>query len=262
MSSQSVLATDESHKALHVAAPRKRRHLSWVFWMVSFTVFLFVVAISSLIYMATAYVMGYEVNATTWQVRHFSFFRDPFTETQLSLIKHSTSTQHVLEPAIATHIVGGPIRPTTARWDLMHINRGARSSAGEAAILFTYLDTRDQSFNKTWDEWTLANPQSAPLLWSAVRDVVHLPRYDRLPEVFDAVRVHSDPGNLKMALDQIMADIALDEAKSQADAGDKRAAKRAAIMGLSYDESPELTVFVDDRPAEAETQQATQEDPR
>ena len=245
MSNQPALAPSDSRASLQGTAAGKRRGVRWVAWLLGLTVFLFIACILGVIYWATAYVTGHELNATTWQVRRFTFLRDPFTETQLTLVRHDNSTGFVLDPSVAGYIVGGPIAPAGTRWDLIDITGGARSGEGEAAILLKYLEVRGPTYDEIWGAWTLDHPKAAALLWRAIRDTVHLPRYDRLPELFDAARMHTDVEELKRALDKIMVAIALQEAERQTVAGDLPAARRAAVMGLTYGDSAKLQSLVD-----------------
>jgi hypothetical protein len=166
----------------------------------------------------------------------------------LTNIEHTMKGSFSLDAQIAPHISGGPIQPSRPRWDLINIHRGARFGEGDARILLRYLQTTDTMGNSYWATWTSQNPKSAPIFWAAVRDAVHLPRYDRLPEIFDAARVHRDPATLKSALDKIMLGLAVDEAKARIAANDTRAARRAATMGLTYGESSVLQSLVDGAP--------------
>ncbi|MGN6547974.1 MAG: hypothetical protein ACTHK7_23270 [Aureliella sp.] len=193
----------------------------------------------SLVYLSASWVSGTEFDAVNWASRDFEFMRDPITETQLTSIKHS-SGGFTLDASIAPLIAGGPARPALPRWDLVTIHRGMSSATGEAHILLEYLQASDYQGQNVWIEWTRSHGKAAPILWAAVRDAVHLERYDRLPEIFDQVRVDDDPKALKAALAKIMLGVAVDEAQTQMKAGDKAAARLAALVGLSYGHSDEL----------------------
>jgi hypothetical protein len=234
--------------SLSEAKQNKRPRRGWLFWLVVAMFFLVVAAIVTVVYWAAASVSGLEINDVTRQVRRFQLLRDPFTDTQLTNIEHDSSGEFSPDAAIAKHIGGGPNRPNVPRWDLININRGIAFGKGEARILLEYLQANDASGNKFWVEWTTANPASAPLLWGAVRDAVHLGRYDWLPKIFDAARVHKDPAALKTALAEVMLALAIDEVKSKSAPGEESAVRRAAVMGLTYGDSPTLKAIVDSAP--------------
>lgn len=202
-------------------------------------IFLVAAGIFGLAYAIAATISGREFSAVNWTTREFSFMRDPFSETQLTNIQHN-SGRFSVDPAIAPHIAGGPARPMTPRWDLVEIYRGMSPGKGKAHILLEYLQTLDHQNDNYWVEWTNSHPKAAPILWGAVRDAVHLERYDRIPEIFDQVRVDDDPKALKDALAKIMLALSLEEARVRVKAGDQAAVRQAARVGLSYGESEEL----------------------
>lgn len=228
------------------AARSQARGNRWSLWLSAALLSIVLAVIVLLFYWAGASVSGVELDATTWQTRRFEFLRDPFTDTQLTNVRHTQSGQFTLDPAIAVHIGGGPIRPRQPRWDLVSIHRGARSGQGDARVLLRYLRATDSSNDLYWVKWTSDHPQAAAILWRAVRDVVHLERYDHLPEIFDAARVDDQAGKLRARLQQIMLAAAGDEAQKRIAAGDRASALRAATLGVTYGQSPELQAVIDD----------------
>ena len=216
----------------------------WLIGLLFFLVFAFIAAV---IYATAAWVSGEEFNTVTWQVRRFHFWRDPFTDTQLSALHRDTRGQFTLDPAIATFIAGGPSVPARPRWDLVNIYRGLQSGTGEASLLIEYLQTDNRVGENLWVKWTNANPQLAPILWAAVRDAVHLARYDALPEIFDTARLHKEATPLKAAIAKVMLALAIEEAEKQTAANNTLDAQRAAAIGLTYDDSPRLQALVDDQ---------------
>ena len=174
---------------------------------------------------------GREFDAGSWTFRKFSFVRNPLTGNQYSGIQRSVDFS--VPPNITALTTGGPIAPGS-RWDLVEMYKGTAYCVGQAQILLDYLSAFDQQDNYYWQTWTTDHPQAAPILWAAVRDCVHLPRYDRLPEIFETARTITDPAKLKAKLNEIMVDIAKDEAKLQADLGNKEAEKRAMTLLNAY----------------------------
>lgn len=177
---------------------------------------------------------GREFDAVNWTFRSFTFVRNPLTGSQFSSIRR-TSDFPVPANIIAL-TKGGPLAPSQ-RWDLVEIYKGPSFCVGEAQILLNYLSALDQQNTYFWEVWTTKYPQAAPVLWSAVRDCVHLPRYDRLPEIFETARTTTDPVELKSKLNEIILDIAQDEAKLQAALGNAEAKLRAEKLADIYSKS-------------------------
>lgn len=225
------------------AAPGGSRR--WVFWLTGLMAFLVVALVGTLIYWAAASVSGEEFNVVTWQVRSFEFMRDPLTDTQLTSIRRKIKTSFTLDPAIAAHIAGGKIAPRQPRWDLVHIARGTKFGLGDATILLRYLEATDASNDLYWVAWTNEHPKAAPILWGAVRDAVHLARYDRLPDLFDAAREAVEPEPLRAAIDKTMLALAEEEARALLAADDRLQARRVATLGLSYGQSNALQAVLD-----------------
>jgi hypothetical protein len=234
-----------SAEAGRSAKGKKQKSFRWAVWLVAFLIFGVVASIVGLVYITAGSVNGSEFDAVNWTTRDFRFVRDPFTEAQLTNVKHSGS-RFTVDPAIAAHITGGPARPVHPRWDLIQIYRGLSPGTGEAHILLEYLQASDKHGKNYWVEWTNSHPKAAPILWGAVRDAVHLERYDRLPEIFDRVRIHDDPKALKESLAKLMVELAQKEAQQQVKSGDQAAARRAARVGLSYGQSDQLRALAGD----------------
>lgn len=174
---------------------------------------------------------GREFDVVNWSFRSFTFVRNPLTGKQFSSIKRSSD--FTVPANIIPLASGGPLAPSS-RWDLVEIYKGPSHSVGEAQILLNYLSALNQQNDYFWDVWTTKNPKAAPILWSAVRDCVHLPRYDRLPEIFEIGRSITEPAQLKSKLNQIMLDIARDEAKLQSELGNTEAKLRAEKLVEVY----------------------------
>ncbi len=174
---------------------------------------------------------GREFDAGSWTFRNFTFVRNPLTDKQFSSIYRTTDFS--VPTSILPLIAGGPLSPGT-RWDLVEISKGTFRSSGEAQVLLDYLSALDQQNNYYWENWTSKHPKAAPILWAAVRDCVHLQRYDRLPEIFESARSTTKPDKLSAKLKQIMLDIAGDEAKLQTALGNDQARQRAEKLAAAY----------------------------
>lgn len=215
------------------AGKSKGRTKSVVIW--SIVGGIFVLGMLSFVLWIVGITHGREFDANSWAFRSFTFVRNPLTGNQFTSIHRSSDFP--VPAAISALTKGGPLAPGT-RWDLVELYKGPSYCVGEAQVLLDYLSALDQQNNYFWDAWTTSHPKAAPILWSAVRDCVHLRRYDRLPELFEAARTTADPGELKPILTQIMLEIADDEAQLQTELGDESAKKRALLLADAYRNPP------------------------
>lgn len=173
--------------------------------------------------------------------RSFSYTLNPFTGSQWTGVSHENTSRFTVDPSILPFIAGGPIAPTTARWDLIDIQRASQYGIGDAKILLEYLSL-DTDRNHYWTEWTQANPLAAPVLWSAVRDCVPLATLRSLART---VRNGSHPNRCdasEIGTGQNQCS-GLPAKKLDHAAGDTAAARRAAQLGLSYGQSDELKLL-------------------
>ena len=210
-------------------AKSKGRTKALIIWSSVGLVFLLMMVLLVLWVLGTTY--GREFDAGAWTFRKYSFLRNPITGRQLTGIEHTSD--FTVPTNIKGLVAGGPLAPGT-RWDLVEISATAGTARGQAHVLLDYLSAFDRQNNFYWETWTTQHGTAAAILWPAVRDCVHLPRYDRLPELFDAARTTVDPMQLKAKLDQLMLDIAEDEIKFQTAAGNSEAVKRATILKNAY----------------------------
>ncbi len=186
------------------------------------------------VFWLTGSVSGREFNPSTWATRSFTYTRNPFTMDQWSGIEHDAFGLTLDADILKLVTAPGPIPPPSTRWDLWDIRSGSGVGVGEARILWTYLYAPDSRTGTFWTRWTHENPTAAPVLWSAVRDCVHLPRYDQLPAIFEVARTHTDSSELKRAIEPIMVRMSLETGRSSLKAGDKAQATRAGKLGLEY----------------------------
>lgn len=214
------------------AGTAKRRSRAWIAWLILGLIFLLIIL--TIVLWSIGFTSGREFDAGSWTFRRFTFIRNPLTGRQFSGINRNLDFP--VPANIITHITGGPLAPGT-RWDLVEIYKGPSQYRGQARILLDYLSALDQKNNYYWEDWTTRHPKAAPVLWSAVRDCVHLPRYDRLADIFEAARITTEPEELKNKLDEIMLDIARDEAQFQKSRGNQPGQTRADKLIQAYQPS-------------------------
>jgi hypothetical protein len=204
---------------------------------------LLVLLILGVYYRAVSQVSGLELDVTSWQTRRFAFAADPFSQRQLTAISHTPAALPAVDPAIAAYMTGGPARPASPRWDLVAIQRGATSRNGAAQVLFAYLAPKVGQANWDWVAWTTNHPQQAAVFWGAVRDLIHLDLYTRLPVLFDLPPLNLPHAEFSQRIAATMLQVTLEEARLGSQAG--RAAEAAGIarVGLTYAASPELAAL-------------------
>lgn len=225
MSSDATAVSSQKQRA----DKSKRLSPAIIAWLILGIVFLLIVL--TIVLWSLGYTVGREFDASTWTFRRFTFVRNPLTGNQFSGINRNND--FAVAPKILTYISGGPLAPGT-RWDLVEIYKGPSRYGGQAHILLDYLSALNQKNNYYWEDWTNEHPKAAPIFWSAVRDCVHLPRYDRLPELFETARTITDPVELKSQLNNRMLDIAQDEIELQTAAGNLEAKERAEKLLKAY----------------------------
>jgi len=238
-----------------IAGPKDR---SWVTWFSSVRILVIVFSvlafgISLFIYFQATHVTGRELNARTWEIRRFSFRRDPFSNMQLTGIKHSApnsarmwaantaETVDVLDPLIRAHL--SVDKGTANRWDLVNI-RGLRSFDGDARILVNLLRASDSQYGLYWEVWTKDEPTKAAMLWPAVQHLVGFGLYTRLPSLFEVAANKSTNDQFKSAVGKLVQQTLVDYCSKLAESSDVDLVRSVANVALTYGDHPELQEFV------------------
>lgn len=211
--------------------------------------------IAAITYFSACYVRGTEINTRTWQVREFSFRRDPFTNHQFTGVYYSTSylgstvwapnaadTAMDLDPAISKYLTPSPGFPN--RWDLINIQEHT-SSSGDASILTDLLSIYDRSYNHFWIDWTKKHPKLAQVLWPAAHDLAGYNMYSKLPDLFEIAANKLPASEFKTATRNIVHDALAEYCKSNPNAANLRS---AATTALSYGKNDYFEGLVDSLP--------------
>jgi len=168
-----------------------------------------------LAYASSTAVQGVEFNVDNWQVRSFSFRRDPFTNRQLTAVKHSTAfsyaawsdnpteTGSILNNSIAKYLK--PNKLKTGRWDLVYISDG-NLHQGPAAIIYDLLETRTPNYDSFWVDWSDKHPKKAAILWPAVAQLCELKLYAAIPEIARLARQDIDLPTFESEVNSCMLD--------------------------------------------------------
>ena len=189
------------------------------------------VLILMFIYFQFTLVTGTELNSRTWQLRDFSFRRDPFTNLQLTGIKYGpssvqgcwadqttpTGVNTLPATAIAPYLTAKLSLPP--RWDLVRIYDRI-DSVGRASILVRLVEANSYTGTEYWQDWSLAEPKKAAVLWPAAQRLVATGMYAKLPELFELPRYQTDDANFAAAVAKL-TQAALAEQPQQAVAADE-----------------------------------------
>ncbi len=214
-------------------------------WLLSLVLGLLIAIVVGLIYFGLSWVEGLEFNASTWEIRTFSFRADPFTGYQFSGVQHG-STGYSIDPEIEDRI-----RQTNDsqpdRWDLAEITQFRSTQFGPASIaadLFLDLSRYGVSAksNEFWNNWTSEHPERADELWPAIRRLTLLGAYIHIPDVVQVALVHvEDDGKFKDRLHDAMIKALELWVQQNVAIDNSKAARDAAKVGLEY--APDNTQF-------------------
>jgi hypothetical protein len=210
---------------------------------------IFAVVLCLFIYIPNCVVHGYEFNPKTWQVRHFSFWADPFTNIQFTGISHDTSKIAIDSSILSSLNTAATI--DADRWDLVELrDYHPNPSLGPAAILVDNLTTRKYGWSarpiQFWTNWTNNNPKKAPAFWQAVQTLTIHQAYHAIPDLLDLAFVLDD--QYAASLSDTMSRALLDQAQTFQARGELLAASATAKAGLKYDAAnPELNKLAETR---------------
>jgi hypothetical protein len=160
-----------------------------------------VLVISFLVYLQFTLVVGAELNTGSWELREFSFRRDPFTNTQLTGIYYtpfsrggtwisaSANAPSLPDSSIRAYLTAKNLEPS--RWDLVRIDDGLES-VGRASILVRLIDSGQFGTRKYWIDWSNDQPKKAAVLWPAAQRLVAENDYNELPDLFEFALYEKD----------------------------------------------------------------------
>jgi len=256
MNSSTTPALNNPESASTAIKPARRSWRLWwrsARWPVLIVGFL-AVAIAGCIYFFNTLVMGSEINSHNWEIRQFSFRRDPFTNKQLSGITYRASLMgtgcwksqndliSVPDPAIKSYLTAQ--LPQPERWDLVRLN-DQTNTLGRGSILIRLVNAYGAGSKHYWIDWTNNEPNKAAALWPAAQQLVSLNLYAKLPDLFDLAAVEKNDAKFQQAVTGIMQAALLQHARQLAQAGDDELARKVAQLGLTYGDHSELQAMVE-----------------
>ncbi|MCA9191137.1 MAG: hypothetical protein KDB03_05235 [Planctomycetales bacterium] len=209
---------------------------------------------SSLVYWFSCHVYGYELDHHSLTLRHFSFYRDPFTNHQWTGIKHQTvSWDEPYSPfyrpnlvmVIPSYAVDSPLGSTKKeRWDLVSINQ----QKAHASILVDLLCTRDANYSFFWQQWSTKVPGQAKVFWPAMHDLCELGLYDELPHIFDIAATCFEKDDFRELLQAAMVEACLRLGERSEQLNEPQTVSLAAEVGLKYDSHPKFLSWLNRNP--------------
>jgi hypothetical protein len=229
------------------------RPRSWRAWWASVRVPTLVVLclmliIFGVLYYRATYVSGTELNVSNWEVRTFSYRRDPFTDYQLTGVMHR-ATNHLslwsanplnsgssLDAAIQQHLRSAS-KPAP-RWDLIELNDHGLSTGG-ASILVDLLEARDSEYSLFWSVWSKAEPAKAAVLWPATQDLAAVGLYAYIPNLFQLAIADLDAGRFASLVHARVADACRSQELRLIEVGETQAAHAVKLLGAKYVALPE-----------------------
>ncbi|MFO0942056.1 MAG: hypothetical protein U0930_15055 [Pirellulales bacterium] len=200
---------------------------------------------ASYVYIAQARVVGYEFDPQTWQIRHFEFYADPFTNKELIGVDRTGKVNWTINPTITALLTPG----ASSKWDLIELNDyRPEKSVGPAAIIVDALTTRRSGWSSTsvefWPDWSTKNPTEAALFWKAVQSLTIHGAYNDVPELLEVAVTNTS--KIPELSNRLVADALLRRANQLQSDGEAAQAKAAATEGLRYaPSSVELKKIVD-----------------
>lgn len=196
--------------------------------------------VAAFIYFQFTSVSGLELNTNNWNIREFSFRRDPFTNRQLSGRTYSSAARQSgwardadrqysqIDPAIRRYLQVAP----DARWDLVDIYQ--TPSSGEAKILIDLLGASDLSFQDFWPTWSTKNPRQAALLWPAAQVLVRFGLYTDLPELLRLALEAQAEDDYESRIKAYVQEAMEAHARQLATQGEGEAAERVQAAKLEF----------------------------
>lgn len=194
-------------------------------------------------------VRGTELNPHTFEIRRFSFRRDPFTNYQLSGIRYlsyndgcwssgaANAKSSQVDPSIKLHLSSSNWLPQ--RWDLIQISDD-NGPGGGANVLIELLNARDPNYDLFWPKWSIEHPSRAAEIWPAAQLLVEFRLYAKLPQVLELALLDNSLTELKASLTNTIQSALVEHCNQLKKTGDSDQLLIAAQAGLQYGDNRQL----------------------
>ncbi len=161
------------------------------------------------------FISGEEFSPDAFSRRSFYYYQIPLIQLQVWPIDRKDTTSD-LENYLRTKKYV-PVKKTgELQWDLVFTARAQMVIAqGDAAILCSYLDIKNQGGDFYWKKWTEDNPKAAKILWPEIARVASQQLYMFTPDMLELARGASDVNAFDRELDRMLAQKFSDLARIQ-----------------------------------------------
>lgn len=161
------------------------------------------------------FISGEEFSPDTFSRRSFYYYQIPLIQLQVWPIDRKDTTSD-LENYLRTKKYV-PVKKTgELHWDLVYTARAQMVIAqGDAAILCSYLDIKNQDGDFYWKKWTEDHPKAAAILWPEIARVASQQLYIFTPDMLELARGVSDPDTFERKLNRMLARKYSDLARTQ-----------------------------------------------
>ena len=203
----------------------------------------------ALVYFQFTLVTGTEFNTANWNVRGFSFRRDPLSNYQLSGIVHSPKRYSTIWKASDDFSsIDGTIGQylnsphVETRWDLAQTNLSIVD--GEATVLLDLLSAHNHLMQNYWVDWSKQKPKQASVMWPAVQNLVHFHLYAKLPALFELAMADTNDVQFKEFVVTYVQSTLWRHGQDIAETN-SALAREIATVGLSYGDHDGLQDLAD-----------------
>jgi hypothetical protein len=156
-------------------------------------------------------VTGEEFCPQTFQRRRFWLVEVPLLHWPLLGERREDSTR-LAEVELGKRGWIATLPSATTEWHLAWQRRDGRRQTGDALLLWSYLDSRDEEGELRWLAWSEDHPDLARRLWPAVQQLAVRGQYLAIPDLFLLARQHSDPTRFEEALSSLLGSLAAEGA--------------------------------------------------
>lgn len=215
------------------------------------------VCVLAIIYYQSTLVTGVELNARTWEIRQFSFRRDPFTNTQLTGVHHAPAKRSYVwddQDIQLTSTIDAVIQTNLTlsqeiedRWDLVNMI-SPKYSAGDAELLVRLLAASSPLNDIYWSDWSGNEPSKAAIFWPAAQNLVRFRLYSDLPSLFELALCESSDDEFETLIHDYLIRTFLRHCQSHVNESQLELARSMATIALKYGDHAELQRIADSVP--------------
>ena len=179
-------------------------------------------------------VTGVEFSPDTFKRRSFFYYEIPLLGLQISPIRRTNQTGDLESHLITKSLINANINAKPV-WDVASLSRGGLlSRKGDAGILCTYLDIKDDEYHLVWLKWSKDNVELAKTFWPEVARLARNQSYFLVPELFHLAEQMQDAKELRSAIYHTLARRYRELGQAQQQLGKHDVAVGLLTEALSY----------------------------